>query len=118
MSKSPIYTVSGSSLVAAIGVALIGGVVMGLAWGFATREVIGIGGGFFSIFVGAGLGWAFTRMMDLATRRKRGPVILGLAITGIGIAWLVQFAMVDGRILVGGLIVLGVGIYWCYQQLR
>lgn len=117
MTKSPVYTVSGSSLAAAIAVALVGGVAMGLVWGFATRNVIGLGG-LFSFFVGAGLGWAFTRMMDMATRRKRGPVILGCAIAGLVVAWLIQLAMVNGQILVGGLIALGVGVYWCYQQLR
>ncbi len=117
LTKSPIYTLSASTLLAALGVALIGGVAMGLVWGFATRNVVGLGG-IFSFFVGAGLGWAFTRMMDLATRRKRGPVILGCAIGGIGVAWLVQYVLVYEQILVGGLIALGVGIYWCYQQLR
>lgn len=115
MSKSPVYTVDSTTMVRAGVAAVVGGIVMGLIWGLV---LLPFSVGFFSIFVGAGLGYAFTRMMEFATGRKRGPVIVAFAIFGIGIAWAMQLLFVDVRIAMYGLVAAGVAVYFAYQNLR
>lgn len=115
MSKSPIYTITAGSLAGAALVAAVGGVVMGLIWGFILRP---FSVGFLSIFLGAGLGWAFVKLLNFATGRKRGPVIVGFAVAGIAIAWAMQFLFVPPQIALYGLVAVGVGVYMAYQELR
>jgi hypothetical protein len=114
--RSPIYTLSGKYLAGGIAAAVVGALVLGNAWGWLALQVRG-GFGFFSFFVGAGLGYVFTRLMEFSTNRKRGPLVVALAITALCGAWAIQFLYV-GRIEVGGLIALGVGIYFARQNLR
>lgn len=115
LTKSPIYTLSAAGIAGAALVALVGGVVMGLIWGFVLRP---FSVGFFSIFIGAGLGYAFVKMLDFATSRKRGPAVVGFAIAGIVIAWAMQFLFVPAQIALYGLVAVGVGVYLAYQELR
>lgn len=117
IAKSPVYKVDGTTLVRAVAAAAVGGIVMGIAWGLLTRTVIGLGG-FMSLFVGAGLGYAFTRLMELATGRKRGPVVVGCAMGGIVLAYGIQYVLVYQNLLIGSLIALGVALYFAYQNLR
>jgi len=113
--RSPIYVVKGMPLARSVAVAVVGGVVTGLAWGFVLLPFTF---GFLSIFLGAGLGYAFTRMLEWASGRKRGPVMIGLAILGIGIAWGVMFLIVPQRFALYGLVAVGIGVYFSYQNLR
>lgn len=115
MRRAPMYDVKAEHTLRAAGVALAGGVGMGLVWGFigAAFSV-----GFFLIMVGVGLGFAFTRMMDWATRGKRGPVIITFAIGGIMIAWLMQFMFVPSGIAQMQVIAAGVGAVVAYYNLR
>jgi hypothetical protein len=120
MSKSPVYTVQGAALARAIAAAVIGGVAMGLIWGFASQRVIGLayGIGLATIFLGIGLGYAFSRIMEFATNRKRGPVIVSCAMGGILLATSIQVLMVGGNIFVGSILAAGIGLYFAYQNLR
>jgi hypothetical protein len=120
IARSPVYTVKGQYLARAIAAGAGGGVVMGLIWGFASRNVVGIayGGIFMSLLLGVGLGYAFTRLMEFATRRKRGPVVVACAMGGIVLATLIQVAMIGGTLFVGSIIAAGVGLYFSYQNLR
>jgi hypothetical protein len=113
--RSPIYTVSGGALWRSIAVALVGGVVMGLIWGFVLLPFTF---GFLSIFLGAGLGFAFTRMLEWASGRKRGPVMIVLAMMGISIAWGMTLLIIPIRIALYGLVAVGIGIYFSYQNLK
>jgi hypothetical protein len=88
---------------------------MGLIWGFVLRPFTY---GFLAIFVGAGLGWVFTRMLEFATGRKRGPVVVAFAVMGIAIAWGMQILFVPFQIMLYGLVAAGVGVYFAYQSLR
>lgn len=115
IAKSPVYTMTNGVMARAATASVVGGVVMGLIWGFI---LLPFSVGFFSIFVGAGLGYAFTRMMELATGRKRGPMVVGFAIFGIAIAWSMQLLFVDPRVALYGLVAAGVAIYFAYQNLR
>jgi hypothetical protein len=113
--KSPIYTVSAGTFTRAALAALIGGVVMGLIWGFI---LLPFSYGFLSIFLGAGLGYAFTRLLEWSSGRKRGPVMIGLAVAGIFIAWAITIPFVPFRVALYGLVAVGVGIYFAYQNLK
>ncbi len=112
MRRAPMYDVSAGHTLRAAGVAIGGGIGMGLVWGFFG---VAFSFGFFLILVGVGLGFAFTKMMDAATRGKRGPVIIAFAIGGIAIAWLMQFAFVPPGIaqmqLIAALIASAVAYY-------
>jgi len=120
MAKSPVYTVTGKSLWRAIAAAIIGGVVMGVIWGFASQIVVGLAYGisFVTIFVGVGLGYAFSRIMEFATGRKRGRVVSGLAMGGILLATGIQVIMGGGTVFIGSVIAAGVGLYFAYQNLK
>lgn len=114
LSKNPIYTLTTQGKMRAAGAALVGGVVMGVIWGLVLIQFTF---GFFSIFLGLGLGWVFTRALDFATGRKRGPMVAGFAIGGIFLAWGVMAVMVP-QIALFGLVPAGIGSYLAYQNLR
>lgn len=87
---------------------------MGLAWGLILLPFTF---GFFAIFVGAGLGYAFTRVLEVATGRKRGPAVVAFAIAGILIAWGVMALLVP-QVWLYGVLPAGIGAYLAYMNLR
>lgn len=113
--RSPVYTLGTGQVLRAFTAAVVGGVVMGLVWAFVLLPFTF---GFLAIFIGAGLGWAFTRLIDFATGRKRGPVTIAAASLGIVIAWMVLLAFLELRIALYGLVAVGIGIYLAYANLR
>jgi hypothetical protein len=115
MVKSPVYTLSSASIARAAGASMIGGVVMGLIWGLVLLPFTF---GFFSIFLGAGLGYAFTRALEVATGRKRGPVVVSFAIAGICVAWGMTLLFIPMRVALYGLVAAGIAAYLAYQNLR
>lgn len=113
--RAPMYIVSSPDVLKALGVAIIGGLVMGILWGTV--------GAVFSrswllIFVGAALGYGFTKMMEFGTRGKRGPVIVAFAMGGIGIAWGMQLFFVPLGVFQFELLAVAVAAYLAYQNLR
>jgi hypothetical protein len=96
--------------------ALVGGVAMGLVWGFILLPfTVGV----FSIFIGAGLGYGFTRMMEFATGRKRGPGVIAFAMAGILLAWVMQpLFFVPFNFALYGLVAVAIGMYFAYQNLK
>lgn len=115
ISRSPIYTLSTAHYARAAAASVIGGVVMGLVWALV---LLPFSFGFLSIFLGAGLGYAFTRILDVATGRKRGPTVVWFASAGIVIAWSMLLLFVPVRMALYGLVAVGIGIYFAYQKLR
>jgi hypothetical protein len=113
--KNPLYKLSGGQLVRAVIAALVLGVVMGLIWLFV---LLPFSYGFLSIFLGLGLSWVFTKAMDIATRRKRGPVVVTLAITGMLVAWGMLLLFLPFAVAAPGLLAVGVGAYLAYQNLK
>lgn len=120
LAKSPVYNVSGPWLARAIAAGVIGGVAMGLIWGFASANVAGIayGGIFMSLLLGAALGFGFTRIMEFAVNRKRGPVVIACAMGGILLATIIQVLFVSGTLYIGSLIAAALGLYFAYQNLK
>lgn len=113
--KSPIYTLDNASMARAAVASLVGGVVMGLIWGLVLLPFTF---GFLSIFLGAGLGYAFTRALEFATGRKRGPVVIAFAMAGIGVAWGMTLIFIPLRVALYGLVAAGIAAYFAYQNLR
>jgi len=113
--RAPMYEIGGKHIARAAVASLIGGIAMGLVWGFIGAA---FSFGFFLIFLGAGLGYAFTRMMEFATRGKRGPVIIGFAVAGILIAWGMQFLFVPAGLARIQIVAAGVAIYMAYANLK
>ena len=107
VTRAPMYVIKSSDLLAAAGVSLVGGLVMGFIW--ATVGVW-FSYGFFLIFLGAGLGYAFTKMLDWGTRGKRGPAIVACAVGGILIAWGMQWLFVPAQIARFELLAVGVAV--------
>lgn len=117
VARSPVYAVTPGTMVRAGLAAVVGGAVMGFIWGLVARQLAFSLGIFSMLFLGIALGWVFTRMMEFATSRKRGPVVAGFAMGGIALAWGLQFLIVP-NLAVFGLLAAGLGIYMCYQNLR
>jgi len=65
---------------------IVAGAIVGGLWGLLLPG----GFGFFSIFLGIGVGSAVAESVGLATNRKAGPVIQAMAILGIMIAYLTR----------------------------
>jgi hypothetical protein len=113
--RSRVYQLSvGQYLLAGLS-AGVGGLLMGVAWRLILLPYTV---GFFAIFIGAGLGYAFTRLLEFATGHKRGPTVVGFAIAGIGIAWGILFATTERDVALPSLVAVGIGIYFAYQNLR
>ncbi len=113
--KSPIYTLNSLQFAKAAGVALVGGVITGLIW---AAILFPFTVGFLSIFVGAGLGYLFTRLLEWATGHKRGTMMVCLAAAGILIAWGTTVPFVGFGAAKFGLIAAGLGVYFSYQNLK
>lgn len=114
IARNPIYTLTAGGMARAAAASLVGGLVMGLAWGLVLLPFTF---GFFAIFVGAGLGYAFTRVLEFATGRKRGPAVVAFAIAGILVAWGVMAILVPEVWLYGALPA-GIAAYLAYANLR
>jgi len=115
IARSPVYTLGVRHVVRAFAAAIVGGAFMGLVWAFVLSPFTY---GFLAIFIGAGLGWAFTRLIDIATGKKRGPVTIAAASLGILIAWGVLLLVIELRVALYGLVAVGIGIYLAYANLR
>lgn len=112
--RSPIYTLSLAGYARAAIAAVVGGLLIGLVW---TVVLLPFQYGFLSIFLGIGLGLAFTRMLDFATGKKRGPAVVAFAIGGILLAWGLQLPFVPLSVARYGLLAVGIGAYLAYQRL-
>jgi hypothetical protein len=67
----------------------VGGGVIGAVWGWLLPHSLGVYG-YFVFFVALGIGYAVGEMVSLATNRKRGPALQGIAVAGVVEAYLVR----------------------------
>ena len=116
--RNPIYTLDSNQLLRAAAAAIIGGIVFGLVWGLILLPFTFNGGIIFVIILGVGLGYAFTRVMELATGSKRGPVVVAFALAGMLIAWSMLLFFIPFGFAVPGLLAVGAGLYFAHQNLR
>lgn len=117
--KLPQFEVTPMFALRGLGGALASGAAAGAAWGW----LIPYGFGFFSIFLGIGLGYVVAESTGRATSRKKsGPVLQAIAGTGVVLAWVVRNLVAEGSPVVlddvGGLIALGVGVISAAGRMR
>lgn len=115
MRKAPMYTLGAKHILRAVGTALVAGLAMGIAWGLVGSA---FSRGFFLIFVGIALGWAFTKMMEFGTGYKRGPIVVACAIGGLLLAWGMQFLFTPASVAQIQLLAVAIACYWVYSNLR
>ncbi|MDZ7728538.1 MAG: hypothetical protein U5Q44_10310 [Dehalococcoidia bacterium] len=115
MRKAPMYTLGVQHILRAVGTALIGGAVMGIAWGLVGSA---FSFGFLLLLVGVALGWAFTKMMEFGTGYKRGPIVVACAVGGLLMAWGMQFLFMPAGLAQVQLVAVAVACYWVYSNLR
>ena len=104
--RLPTVDVSPQYLARGLGAALVGGIAVGAAWGYAvgtSRGFIGI----FLIFVAIAVGWAIGESISVATNRKRSTTLQACAVAGVIVAYLVHN-------LVIGTVLLPAGDIWGY----
>jgi hypothetical protein len=109
---SPVILVRGSAAAA------VAGLVVGALWGLLLPG----GFGFFSIFLGMGVGWAVSEPVSLATNRKAGTVLQVAAALGVVLAYIVRNLVDSGDIIasndLGGYLAVGAGILVAVNRLR
>jgi hypothetical protein len=105
---------------AALGMAIVIGVVWGIIESYLPYR-------FFSLIIGAGLGWAVGEVVSLAVNRKRGvwlAVVGALAVViAYGITYLVDFfrfgsVSFDAYRLIFVLVAIGLGVFMAVRRLR
>jgi hypothetical protein len=116
--KLPQFELSPLYLARAIGAAAVSGVVLGVLWGMLLPG----GFGFFSIFIGMGIGWAVSAPVSLATNRKSGTPLQVIASLGVLLAYFVRNLVDAGELVqtgdIMGYIALIVGIVVAVNRLR
>lgn len=113
--RAPMYVLSGQNMLRAGLASAVGGVVMGLLWALILLPFTR---GFFALIVGVALGYGFTRLLEFATGGKRGPGMVGFAIGGIVLAWVVLILFGGQHFALWGLVAAGIGVWFAYQNLR
>lgn len=116
--KLPQFELSPLFVLRGLGAGLTAGAALGAGWGLTVPFFFG----FFSIFIGIGLGYGVAEPISLATNRKSGPVLQGIAAAGVLLAWVTRNLIARGEFLItddiGGLIALGVGMITAVNRLR
>lgn len=96
--KLPQFELSPILVLRAIGATVAAGTVVGILWGL----LLPTGFGFFSIFVGMGVGWAISEPVGLATNRKSGTTVQIVAAAGVLLAFLMRNIAADGVLIQSG----------------
>jgi hypothetical protein len=94
LKRPPMYEVGTTALLRAGGVSLGGGAVAGAIWGILlpNLNVFGFFALIIAFLVGTPAGYGFADLIDRVSH-KRGPVIQGIAVAGLVLAWLVHAAI-------------------------
>lgn len=108
----PLYILRGAAA------GLLAGAVLGALWALILPGAFG----FFSVFIGVGLGYGVAEPISLATNRKSGPVLAVIAGIGVLVAYAIR-NIVNGDALfvtndLYGYIVLVVGAIVAVNRLR
>lgn len=116
--KLPQVEISPTMLIRGVAAAVVSGAVIGALWGYLLPG----GFGFFSIFLGMGIGWAVSEPVSLATNRKAGTLLQIAAALGVVLAYVVRNLVDTGDIIarndVGGYLAVVAGILVAVNRLR
>jgi urea transporter len=108
----PLYILRGAAA------GLLAGAVLGALWALILPGAFG----FFSVFIGIGLGYGVAEPISLATNKKSGPVLAVIAGIGVLIAYAVRNVVNGDALFVTndlyGYIVLVVGAIVAVNRLR
>jgi hypothetical protein len=108
----PLYILRGTAA------GLLAGAVLGALWALILPGAFG----FFSVFIGIGLGYGVAEPISLATNKKSGPVLAVIAGIGVLIAYAVRNVVNGDALFVTndlyGYIVLVVGAIVAVNRLR
>ncbi len=117
--KLPVYEVSATSYLKAIGAGLGTGAALGAIWPFIPF------GGFFSFLIALGIGYSIGEVISLSVNRKQGrglQVIAGISMVASyvvrGVIDAPHAGPVDMFLSVYGLIALAIGIFVAVGRLR
>jgi hypothetical protein len=116
--KLPQFELSPMFVLRGLAAGLGAGAALGAFWGLTVPYFFG----FFSVFIGLGLGYGVAEPISLATNRKSGPILQAISALGVLLAWVTRNLVASGEFFVtddiGGWIALGVGIITAVNRLR
>jgi urea transporter len=116
--KLPQFEVGPQYILRGAAAGLLAGAVLGALWALILPGAFG----FFSVFIGIGLGYGVAESMSLATNKKSGPVLAVIAGIGVLIAYAVRNVVNGDALFVTndlyGYIVLVVGAIVAVNRLR
>ncbi len=122
--KLPTYRMSSGYFLRAFGAALGMAVVVGAVWGIIESF---LPFRFFTLIIGAGIGYAIGEVVSLAVNRKRGTLLAVIGSLGVVVSYIVTCIVETlrlGYIPFGGfsflftLLAIGIGIYIAVIRLR
>lgn len=122
--KSPTYRVDSTYYLRAIGTALGMAIVIGVVWGI-IESILPYR--FFTLIIGAGIGYAIGEMVSLAVNRKRGTplavigslgVVLCFVITAVTDYFISGYLILDVSRIVFTLLAIAIGGYFAVNRLR
>jgi hypothetical protein len=116
--RLPQFEVKPLYLLRGIGAAVAAGAALGTVWGLALPGDYG----FFTVIIGAGVGYVIGEAVSLATNRKLAPVLQITAGAGVLLAFVIRNVFWVGALLVAddlfGYIALVIGIVVAAGRLR
>ncbi len=122
--KLPTYRMSSGYYLRAFGAALGIAIVIGAVWGIIESF---LPFRFFTLIVGAGIGYAIGEVVSLSVNRKRSPWLAVIGSFGVVVSYVMTFIVETigfGFIFFGGfgslftLAAIGIGIYIAVMRLR
>jgi hypothetical protein len=118
--RIPTYNISPLIMARALGAALVSGGVIGAAWGYLLG---GLGGfGFFSFFIGLGIGWAIAESIGLATNRRMGPPLAACAVLAAVVCYFARNLVLEDVLIlrndIGGYIAIGIAAFYAASRLN
>jgi cation transport ATPase len=117
--RLPTYQVGTAFLLRGLVAALAVGAATGALWAFLFSPRAGA---FIGLFVGLGLGYAVGESTSWAANRKRSPVLQGMAVVGVLLAYVVRNLVEGGTLFqtndVFGYVVVAVAVFIAIGRLR
>jgi hypothetical protein len=124
VSRAPTFRLSTAYYLRAAGAALGMAIIIGVVWGFIESL---LPFRFFTLIIGAGIGWAIGEVVGLVVNRKRGTWLAVIGSLGVVVAYGITFAVelfrlgfiyFSGFNILFTLGAIAIGIYIAVMRLR